>query len=90
MDKFLHMGMNLPDIIRRTTELPAKFLQREGELGTLQVGALADITVLELQDLEQPLTDSEGRVEIGKRHLEPTHVYRSGRQVGLLPRPRPL
>lgn len=90
MDKFLHLGMKLPDIIRRTTELPAKFLHREGELGTLQVGALADITVLELQDLEFPLTDSEGRVEIGKQHLEPTHVYRSGRQVGLLPRPKPL
>lgn len=87
MDKFLHLGMPLPEVIRRTTELPAKFLQRAGELGTLQVGALADITILELQDLESPLTDSEGRVETGKKHLEPTHVFRSGRQMGLLPRP---
>ena len=90
MDKFLHLGMDLPDIIRRTTQLPAKFLRREQELGTLQVGALADITVLELQELESPLTDSEGRVETGRQHLEPTHVFRSGRQTGLQPRPKPL
>lgn len=89
MDKFLHLGMDLPEIIRRTTQLPAKFLQRESELGTLQPGANADITVLELQESEFPLTDSEGRVEIGRYHLEPTHVFRSGRQAGLLPRPEP-
>ena len=87
MDKFLHLGMELPDVIRRTTHLPAKFLQRETELGTLQPGAQADITVLELQVVESLLTDSEGRVETGTRHLEPTHVFRSGRQSGLLPRP---
>ena len=87
MDKFLHLGMELPDVIRRTTHLPAKFLQRDTELGTLQPGAQADITVLELQAVESLLTDSEGRVETGTRHLEPTHVFRSGRQSGLLPRP---
>ena len=88
MDKFLHLGMELPEVIRRTTQTPAKFLQRELDLGTLQPGALADITVLELQDVESPLTDSEGRVETGRKHLEPTHVFRSGRQAGLLPRPQ--
>lgn len=87
MDKFLHLGMELPEVIRRTTHLPAKFLQRETELGTLQPGAQADITVLDLQAVESRLTDSEGRVETGTRHLEPTHVFRSGRQSGLLPRP---
>ena len=89
MDKFLHLGMTLPEVIRRTTQTSAKFLQREAELGTLQPGALADITVLELQDVESSLTDSEGRVETGRQHLEPTHIFRSGRQVGLLPRPKP-
>ena len=39
---------------------------------------MADITVLEIQDGEFPMTDSEGRVEVGRRHLEPTHVFRSG------------
>jgi dihydroorotase len=87
MDKFLHLGMSLPEVIRRTTALPAKFLQREGELGTLSAGAAADITVLDLQEGDFALVDAEGRIEIGKRRLEPTHVFRSGRQMGLLPRP---
>ncbi len=87
MDKFLHLGMSLPEVIRRTTQIPAKFLGHENELGTLKPGAIADITILELQDGEFPLVDSEGRVEIGRQHLEPTHVFRSGRQFGVLPRP---
>ncbi|MDB5347635.1 MAG: amidohydrolase/deacetylase family metallohydrolase [Schlesneria sp.] len=87
MDKFLHLGMELPEVIRRTTILPAQFLKRETELGTLQVGASADITVLDLQQGEFPLIDAAGRTELGKVRLEPTHVFRSGRPVGLLPRP---
>lgn len=87
MDKFLHFGMDLPEVIRRTTYLPAKFLKKESEIGSLQPGAVADITVLEIQEVEEELTDSEGQIETGRKHLEPTHVFRSGRQQGLLPRP---
>lgn len=87
MDKFLHLGMSLPEVIERTTALPAAFLKREAELGTLRVGALADITVLELQHGEFPMIDAAGRTEQGKLRLEPTQVFRAGRQVGVLPRP---
>jgi dihydroorotase len=87
MDKFLHLGMSLPEVIRRTTQIPARFLGRETDLGSLQPGSPADITVLEVTDGEFPLVDSEGRVEIGRRRLTPTHVFRSGRQAGMLPRP---
>lgn len=84
LDKFLHLGMDLSEVIRRATQTPAKFLGREGEIGTLRPGATADIAVLELQQGEYALTDSEGQVEIGRQHLEPTHVFRAGRQMGLV------
>lgn len=87
LDKFLHLGLPLPEVIRRTTETPARFLGRPDELGTLKPGAAADITVLELQEGEFPLTDSMGQTEIGRWHLEPTHVFRDGRQAGILPSP---
>jgi dihydroorotase len=87
MDKFLHLGMELPEVIRRTTQTPARFLGRETEIGTLQIGAAADITILDLRQGQFAYTDSEGRVEIGNRHLEPTHVFRDGRPVGVLPHP---
>jgi dihydroorotase len=86
MDKFLHLGMGLPEVIRRVTYIPALFLGCEDEIGTLRPGTVADITVLDLQQGEFPLTDSEGNVEIGQQHLEPTHVFRAGNQVGVVPR----
>ncbi|WP_397570559.1 amidohydrolase/deacetylase family metallohydrolase [Schlesneria sp. T3-172] len=89
MDKFLHLGMPLAEVIRRTTQTPAKFLGRQDDLGTLKPGAIADITVLELQEGEFVLEDSEGNREIGRHRLDATHVFRSGRQIGVLPKPSP-
>lgn len=87
MDKFLHLGMDLVEVIRRTTQLPARFLGREEDLGTLRVGAVADITVIDRMSGSFPLTDSEGNTEMGKEHLEPTHVFRAGCQLRVLPHP---
>lgn len=94
MDKFLHLGMSLPEVIRRSTLTPAKFLGlgpagssgMETVIGTLQPGAVADITILDHQLGEFPLSDSEGSTEIGNVHLEPTHVIRGGQEFGILPR----
>ncbi len=90
MDKFLHLGLSLRDVILRVTQTPARFLGREHELGTLRPGAIADIAILELQQGQFPLTDSEQHTEVARQRIEPTHVFRAGRQVGLLPRPEPL
>lgn len=85
LDKFLHLGMDLNDVLLRATALPAKFLGLEGEIGTLRPGAAADVTVLELRHGEFPLTDTLGRTEMGRRHLEPRYVVRAGRLHGILP-----
>ncbi len=87
MDKFLHLGMELPEVIRRVTQIPAQFLGHEADLGTLLPGTTADVTILELQTGQFPLNDSEGRVEMGFQRLEPTHVFRAGRQFEVTPRP---
>ena len=46
MSKFLNMGISFADLIRRSTVNPAREIHRP-ELGTLSVGAEADIAVLE-------------------------------------------
>ena len=84
MDKFLHLGMELDEIIPRVAREPARFLGMEGEIGTLAPGAIADVTVLELIEGEFSLTDTMGKTETGRRHLEPRHVLRAGRRVGVL------
>lgn len=87
MDKFLHLGMDLYEVVRRVTSTPAEVLGMPDEVGTLKPGAFADIAVLEMQDGEFDLTDTFGITETGHIHLEPRYIFRGGQQVGVLPRP---
>lgn len=87
LDKFLHLGMSLENVIRGATAEPARFLGLSEELGTLQPGALADVTILEVEQGEFPLVDSHGNVETGKQRLQVRDVYRGGVRYGVLPRP---
>ena len=48
MSKFLNMGMTLQDVVRRSTTDPARIIKRL-DLGTLSVGASADLAVFDLQ-----------------------------------------
>ena len=86
LSKFLHLGMSVPEIIRRSTATCAAWLGMADEIGTLKPGACADITVLDIVDDEIPLTDSEGVTEIGRRSFEVRHCFRAGRRVGVLPK----
>ena len=87
MDKFLHIGMELHEVVRRVTSTPAEVLDMPEEIGTLKPGAYGDIVVLEMQEGEFDLTDAFGVTETGHYHLEPRYIFRGGRQVGVLPRP---
>ena len=84
LSKFLHLGMSVPEIIRRSTATCAAWLGMADEIGTLKPGACADITVLDIVDGEIPLTDSEGVTEIGRRSFEVRHCFRAERRVGLM------
>ena len=48
MSKFLCLGVPLAEIVRRTTEGPARILQRP-DLGTLRPGAAGDVSILALE-----------------------------------------
>lgn len=82
MSKFMHMGMSLGDVIRLSTEAPARILGMEGEIGTLRVGACGDVSVLRLEEGEFPLSDTEGVVELIKRRLVPVATIRAGQVMG--------
>ncbi|MEX0760929.1 MAG: amidohydrolase/deacetylase family metallohydrolase [Dehalococcoidia bacterium] len=57
MSKMLECGMDLADVIRASTREPALKLGHP-ELGTLSQGAVADVTVLEMQEGQFGLTDN--------------------------------
>lgn len=86
LDKFLHLGLSVSEIVRRATATCARFLGLEHEIGTLRPGACADVTVLEIVAGAFPLTDSEGNTEIASQRFEVREVLRAGRRIGVLPR----
>ena len=81
MSKFLHLGFGLEEVIAMTTINPARIIGRIGDLGTLKVGAPADVTILE--SVEQPCTfwDTKNHSRTGERFLRPAVVIRDGRIV---------
>ncbi len=87
INKFLHLGMDLDEAIRRVTTIPAQFLKMESEIGTLQPGAVADIVVTEMMEGSFEFTDAFGETETGGYQLEPRYIFRAGRQVGVVPKP---
>ncbi|MFT5447376.1 MAG: dihydroorotase [Gammaproteobacteria bacterium] len=79
MSKLLHFGMTLDDIVLKATTAPAKILGYEGTVGTLQPGANADVSILELRDGNFDLTDSERMTITAKRRLVAQTTIKDGR-----------
>ena len=81
MTRLWALGMDLADIIRRTTLHPAMILREEDEIGTLAAGSRADITVLDRVAGAWPMTDSTGEVLDVQERLIPALVIREGREI---------
>jgi dihydroorotase len=81
MSKFLHLGFTLPEVIRLSTWSPAQLMQRADELGSLQPGRTADITIFRVMEGEFSFTDSERQTEIGRQRLEVLYTVRAGQVV---------
>ena len=86
LSKFLLLGLSLDEVIAMATTAPAAALGPAGRsLGTLAVGAEADVTVLRLEEGRYPLTDSAGTVREARRRLVPIAVVRAGQPVPIVP-----
>jgi dihydroorotase len=84
INKFLHLGMELDDAVRRVTTIPAKFLHMDDQIGTFRPGAVADVVATELIEGEFDLTDTFDVTETGRFKLEPRLIFRAGQQVGVV------
>ena len=60
------------------TSNAAKLLRQEGEIGTLAVGAAADISVLSDNRGRWRLADNEGNQVIAERMISPVFCLRAG------------
>ncbi|MFQ5827912.1 MAG: amidohydrolase/deacetylase family metallohydrolase [Candidatus Methylomirabilia bacterium] len=78
LSKFLNLGMPLEEVIRAATATPARVIGREGELGTLKPGAIADLAVFGLEEGEFEFHDSDGNSLRGRHRLVPTLTIKDG------------
>lgn len=79
LSKLINLGLELGPAISCVTAQPAAILGRQGEIGTLSPGAVADAAVFELKTGEFRFDDADGHSLIGDRLLEPVATIRQGR-----------
>ena len=82
MSQFLNMGFGLEQVIAMATINPARIIGREPGIGTLALGAPADLSILELVDESVTFSDARKNVREGRRWLQPIRAIRSGVIVG--------
>ena len=80
MSKFLSMGLSIEDLVARTTVAPAREIGHP-DLGTLTVGAEADVAVLKLREEPVAFIDCGGARLKGGKKLVCALTLRSGQIV---------
>jgi dihydroorotase len=76
LSKFLPLGMSLPEIIRASTEVPAKAVRR-ADLGTLHAGSTGDVSILSLRKGSFDLEDVSGEIV-----TVPERIFAEGCVIG--------
>jgi dihydroorotase len=78
LDELLALGLPLTDVVRMVTANAAVLLGLEGEIGTLAPGAVADVSVLTVDEGEWTLSDSLGVELRATMRLRPEMAVRGG------------
>ena len=90
MSKFLNLGMTLEDAVARATVEPAKIIGRVPGLGTLRIGAPADVAIFDLLDGPVQFVDTRNNKRNGTKKLVPVLTVKGGRPFGHPPLPIPF
>jgi dihydroorotase len=82
MSKFLNMGFSLPQVVSMATTAPARVIGRIPKHGTLQVGAPADLSLLEVVEGPVTFVDTRNNSRAGKVFLRPAGTVVAGVAFG--------
>jgi dihydroorotase len=85
MSKFLALDMSLEDVIRAATVRPAEVLGLQHELGTLKIGALADVALFTIQEGRFPFYDVFMNMREGTQLIRNTLTLANGRPLPRTP-----
>ena len=81
MGKFIALGFSLEEVIRLTTSAPAAALGRADEIGSLEAGREADVTLLRVEQGRWIFRDRVGGVLPGETALVPVLTIRAGEMI---------
>jgi dihydroorotase len=81
MSKLMALGLKLEDAAPLVTSNSARYLERQGEIGTLRTGASGDVAILEPLEGDFTLRDNEGQSVQAKHRLRPWKTVRAGHVV---------
>ena len=82
MSKMIGLGFSLAEVITMTTAAPARVIGRIPKHGTLQMGAPADLSILEIVDGPVSFVDTRSNKREGKIHLRPIGAVIAGVAFG--------
>ena len=82
MSKFLNMGFSLDDVVSMATINAARAIDKLPKLGTLQVGAPGDVTMLETVEGPVEFVDTRNNKRTGKIYLRPVQAVAGGIAFG--------
>ena len=78
MSKFLNMGYSLPEVVGMVTAAPARVIARIPKHGTLQVGAPADLSIMEIVEGSVNFVDTRNNSRQGNVFLRPVGTVVAG------------
>ena len=79
------IGMSFEDVIRAATVRPAQVMGLGEEIGTLKVGALADVALFTLEKGDFPLYDVHMETRHGSELIRNTLTIVNGREMARVP-----
>ena len=82
MSKLIGLGFSLPEVVAMATSAPARVIGRLPKHGTLQVGAPADLSILERVDGPVEFVDTRNNKRSGQLHLRPAGTIVAGVAFG--------
>jgi dihydroorotase len=82
MSKFLNLGFSLEQVVLMATAVPARVIARIPKHGTLQLGAPADLSILERVEGPVSFVDTRNNKRDGKLHLKPAGAVVAGVAFG--------
>lgn len=82
MSKMIGLGFSMPEVISMATTAPARVISRIPKHGTLQIGAPADLSILEIVEGPVSFVDTRENKREGKVFLRPSGTVVAGVAFG--------